>query len=267
MDSVVDSLFSGEDLDLLKEDSPTPLYHQVYVLLSGHILDGTISKGTQMPTEQQLAEIFGVSRITAKRALDELADDGLVERRRGKGTHVIYHYEPEPVLAPLTGMLERLVSMGHHTKVKVLEVEHTVPPSAIAEQLGTGKDEKVHRVVRVRRTAEDNEPFAWHESWTVGMKSGFTKEDLEGRVRLEVIKENGVQLTLVEQHLGAEKVSPRVAEELQMLPGDAGLTLVRRSYTADGKLIDLLFCIYNPKRFQYRMSLGVEDYLSSDVEG
>ena len=55
-----------------------PLYHQLYSVLKAAILDGTIAYGAQMPTEQQLAKKFEVSRITAKRAMDELASEQLV---------------------------------------------------------------------------------------------------------------------------------------------------------------------------------------------
>ena len=263
MGSIVESLFKDYELDLQKEESPTPLYHQVYSLLCSHILDGTIPLGTQMPTEQQLAELFGVSRITAKRAMDELANDELVERRRGKGSYVTHRYEPELVKAPLTGMLERLVSMGHNTLIKVIEVEEMIPPASIAKELGVTKPgETVHRLVRVRKTSDTFEPFAWHESWTRGMVSGFTKRDLENKVRLETIKENGFDLTHVEQQLSAISVNRAVADELDMIPGEAALTLTRRSYAKDGQMVDLLFSVYNPKRFQYRMSLDIEDYLS-----
>ena len=68
---------------LLRNDLPTPLYHQMFTLLRDRILSGEIPRGSRIPTEFDLAESFGVSRITAKRALDELAAEGLVERRRG----------------------------------------------------------------------------------------------------------------------------------------------------------------------------------------
>ena len=55
-----------------------PLYHQLYSVLRESILDGTIPYDAQMPTEQQLAATFDVSRITAKRAMDELAGEGPV---------------------------------------------------------------------------------------------------------------------------------------------------------------------------------------------
>ena len=58
---------------LLRNDLPTPLYHQMFTLLRDRILSGDIPCGSRIPTEFDLAEAFGVSRITAKRALDELA--------------------------------------------------------------------------------------------------------------------------------------------------------------------------------------------------
>lgn len=261
MSSPIEKLFSKRDLELMQSEAPTPLYFQMYSLLKGRILDGSIAHGIQMPTEQQLAEMFGVSRITAKRAMDELAADELVERRRGKGSHVTHHYEPEPVQAPLVGMLEKLASMGRQTRIKVLDVEKVIPPADIRSELGLAKGEKAHRVIRVR-SSEEGEPFAYYISWTVGIKKGFSKRELETNVRLDTIKENGLILSRVEQYLGADAANNEVARELELKAGAPTLTLVRHSYTKGGKLVDILFCQYNPKRFQYRMSLSMDDYHS-----
>ncbi len=259
MNAAIDNLFSKRDLEAMQSDAPTPLYHQVYTLLKSRILDGSIARGTQMPTEQQLAEMFEVSRITAKRAMDELAAEELVERRRGKGTHVTHQYKPEPVQAPLVGMLEKLASMGRRTKVKVLDVEKVVPPADIREELGLKAGEKAHRVIRVR-SSEEGQPFAYYVSWTVGIAKGFTKRDLESGVRLDIIRENGMDLARVDQFLSAEAAKAEVARELEMKVGEPALTLVRHSRTADGKLVDILYCQYNPKRFTYSMTLSMDDY-------
>jgi GntR family transcriptional regulator len=261
MESVIAKLFSERDLDSLQSEAPTPLYYQMYTLLKNRILDGSIPHGTQMPTEQQLAEAFSVSRITAKRAMDELSGEELVDRRRGKGTHVTHHYEPETVEAPLLGMLEKLSSMGRKTKVKVLDVGLLVPPGDIQVDLGLDSGEKAHRVVRVRYS-EDGTPFAHHISWTVGISSGFTERELEQRVRLDILKENGIEVNRIEQTISATAAPDFVASELGMKVGDPVLTLRRRSYTADGKVVDVLYCHYNPKRFQYRMSMGMDEYRS-----
>jgi len=261
MESVISKLFSARDLDSLQSEAPTPLYYQMYTLLKNRILDGSIPDGTQMPTEQQLAEAFSVSRITAKRAMDELSNEELVERRRGKGTHVTHHYEPETVEAPLVGMLEKLSSMGRKTRVKVLDVGKLVPPGDIQVDLGLDSGEKAHRVVRVRYS-DDGTPFAHHISWTVGVSSGFTECELEKRVRLDILKENGIEVHRIEQTISASAAPDFVARELGMKIGEPVLTLMRRSYTADDKVVDILYCHYHPKRFQYRMSMGMDEYRS-----
>lgn len=261
MESVINQLFSERELGSLQSEAPTPLYYQMYTLLKNRILDGSIPDGTQMPTEQQLAEAFSVSRITAKRAMDELAGEELVERRRGKGTHVTHHYDPETLEAPLVGMLEKLASMGRNTRVRVLDVGVLVPPGDIQVDLGLESGEKAHRVVRVR-SSEDGTPFAHHISWTIGISSGFTESELEKRVRMDILKENGIEVHRIEQTLSAAAAPDFVARELGMKEGDPVLTLLRRSYTADDKIVDILYCHYHPKRFQYRMSMGMDEYRS-----
>ena len=258
-DPVIDKLFSELELRSLRGDAPTPLYYQLYTLLKNRILDGSIAHGTQMPTEQELAQAFDISRITSKRAMDELAAEELVQRRRGKGTHVTHHYEPEPVHAPLVGMLEKLASMGRDTNVKVLDVGMLVPPGDIKVELNLADDEKAHRVIRVR-SSEDGEPFAYYISWTLGPMGGFTRQDLEARVRYDIMKEHGNTVSRIDQNMTAVMAQGDIAEILEMKAGDPILMLVRRSYTADNRLVDILYCHYNPKRFQYRMSVGMDEY-------
>jgi GntR family transcriptional regulator len=198
MSSVIELLVNERKNAALHSDTPTPLYHQMYMMLKNNIINGRIAQGTQMPTEQQLAESFSVSRITAKRAMDELAAEELVERRRGKGTHVTYQYIQKPVQAPLVGMLENLESMGRNTRIRVLDVVRTIPPADIRAELKLHKDEKIHRVIRVRST-KDGDPFAFYTSWTMGVTKDFTKRKLETIPRLEILRLNGMSLARVEQ--------------------------------------------------------------------
>ena len=257
MSELLNSLKSEWQLAQQGAMSRVPLYHQLYSILKSAILDGTIPFDAQMPTEQQLAGAFDVSRITAKRAMDELAAENLIARFRGKGSHVTYQYSPQPVRAPLVGMLENLKEMGKHSIVRVLSVEKVVPPADIREALGLGASDTVDKLVRVRSN-EEGEPFAYYVSWTVGIKKGFTKSVLERTPRLKVIRDNGIQVSKVEQVLSAESADARIAEELEVEPGAALLSIRRQSYDADGALVDVLDCLYNPKRFQYSMVLSLD---------
>ena len=257
MSELLNSLRAEWDVAQHGEMSRVPLYHQLYSVLKGAIMDGTIPHDAQMPTEQQLAATFDVSRITAKRAMDELAAENLIARFRGKGSHVIYQYTPQPVRAPLVGMLENLKEMGKHSIVRVISVEKVVPPADIREALGLSEGETVHKLVRVRSN-EEGEPYAFYVSWTVGITKGFTKRILESTPRLDVIRENGINLVKIEQTLSAENASARIADELDVEPGAALLSIRRQSYNSDGVVADVLDCLYNPKRYQYAMVLALD---------
>ncbi len=70
---------------------PVPLYHQIFLQLRGEIESGERVTGSRLPTEQELSEGFGVSRITARRVLADLAVQRFVDRKRRVGTTVIFH--------------------------------------------------------------------------------------------------------------------------------------------------------------------------------
>ncbi|CAN0214027.1 unnamed protein product, partial [Phaeothamnion confervicola] len=91
---------------------PTPLYHQIYLILREQIRAGAFESGARLPTEAEISAAYSVSRITAKRALDELAADGLVVRRRGRGTSVVGKVASEPVEANINGLIENLLMVG-----------------------------------------------------------------------------------------------------------------------------------------------------------
>lgn len=234
-----------------------PLYHQLYSVLKDSIMSGAIPYDGQMPTEQQLAATFEVSRITAKRAMDELAAEKLIARFRGKGSHVTYQYTPQPVRAPLVGMLESLAEMGKHSRVRVVSIEKVVPPDDIRERLGTGPEDTVHRLVRVRSN-EEGEPYAYYVSWTAGISRGWTRRNLESTPRLDVLRDNGIKLAKIRQVLSAKNASIKVASELGVEPGAALLSILRQSLDDKGNVVDVLDCLYNPKRYQYAMVLSVD---------
>ncbi len=234
--------------------SRVPLYHQLYSSLKRGITSGEIEYGEQMPTEQQLSDALDISRITAKRAMDELASDGLIARQRGKGSYVTYKYSPEPVKAPLLGLLENLEDMGKHSLVKVMSVEKVVPPSHVRDALNLDSGQEATKIVRTRYD-EDGNAFAFYVSWTLANLKGFTKRKVERQTRLSIIKENGISISKVEQTLGAQNADDLVANLLNVANNAALLELRRQHYDQNGNVVDVLVGLYNPKLFQYGMVL------------
>ena len=255
----LDTLFSKQAREGLSKESPTPLYYQLYSLLKGLILNGTLPLGERMPTEEQLADTFSVSRITAKRAMDELAAENLVERRRGKGTHVIYQYEQRPVKAPLTGMLQEIESMARSSSATVLECSMMQPPQDIREELELETGDTALFLERVRE--RDGIKFAYYRSWTAGVKMPRRKSLFETTPRLSYFRENGMDVTHVTQTISAAAATADQARVLGVAEGSPLLSLTRRSFNTEGDrehLRDYLQVLYNPDHFQYKMDLKIE---------
>lgn len=266
MSSVME-LFSDNQRLAINPGNPSPLYHQLYSLLKNSILTGTIGTGKQMPTELELSQGFDVSRITAKRAMDELAQESLVQRRRGKGTHVTYEYRPKPVKAPLVGMLEEIETMARHTDVKVITCEQQLPPKDVQQLMGIEEGQQALHLIRVR--AKDGEPFGYYSSWTQGLQSPITAAQLQKKTRLELFRKQGLNITHVTQTISATAADATLAEELNTEVGSPLISITRHSYSNDPSgtdptncntevLVDYLQLFYHPQRFQYRMDLQVE---------
>lgn len=252
-------LFSAREMQSLHDEAPTPLYFQLFTLLKNRILNNSIPYGEQMPTEDELAKGFGVSRITAKRALDDLAAAELVERRRGKGTFVTYAAARESMHAPLMGELEKLSNLARATHVQVLDVGKQLPPGDVAAEMGLGRGEMAWRATRIRCT-EDDVPYGHLISWTIGISRGYTKRELERRVRLDILRDNGIEIGRIEQTISAVPAQSFFADALNMNLGDPTLQMARRIFDQNDKLVDILYCHHNPRRFQFRMELDAVDY-------
>src|ERR1700752_4465586 len=116
-------------------DAGVPLHRQLFLVLHDEIDRGVIAPGEALPTEQTLCDQFGVSRITVRRALADLAERGYIERRQGVGSFVREHDPADP--SSMSGSsLDGLRQMQFQTKVDVVELGVRRPPRAVADQLG-----------------------------------------------------------------------------------------------------------------------------------
>ncbi len=256
MNQPTEELLSKLQNTSIDPNSPTPLYYQLYTMLHDAISGGQLESGSKMPSEKELAGAFGVSRITARRALDELALKNMVARHRGRGTFVDYEYQSEPIHAPLSDLMESLDHMGRDTKVKVLELEVMQPTTRIGRLFEAADDETLCHCVRVR--SNKSIPFAFYVTWTRGFDKTLTRAKLESRPRMRFFKDFGIKISKVEQYLSAEGASVEVAEALGVGTGKPLLKLVRRSLASDGKLLDHLTALYNPDLFRYKVETSLD---------
>jgi GntR family transcriptional regulator len=133
----------------LSRDLPVPLYHQVKTSLLSRIETGQWRPGDRLPSEDELADRYKVSKITVRQALRELALVGHIRREQGRGTFV---QRPPLLEGPrkLTSFSEEMRRQGVQASSAVLE-QGTVPASAdVASTLGIAEDDPVFRLRRLR---------------------------------------------------------------------------------------------------------------------
>jgi GntR family transcriptional regulator len=257
--SVSANLFNQNLRYHISADLPVPLYHQLYSLIKGFILDGSLQHGDKLPSEQELTELFKVSRITVKRAVNELAAEQLVERARGKGTHIVYKYSPKPVQAPIIGVLQEIDSIVKSSTATVLESALIKPPQSIGTEFTLKRSDSLFHLVRTRERAGG--VFGYFDSWSAGVEAPESSDIFIHESRHKYFRESGMHVSHIKQTIGAIAATPIIAMHLNIAPGAPLLSLVRRSYKQEADhevLVDYLLALYNPELFQYQMDLKLD---------
>jgi GntR family transcriptional regulator len=227
---------------------------QVYLVLRDRILSGAVGFGAKLPNENELADHHGVSRVTVRRALGELARERLIERRRSAGTRVTYRPSPAPMIADISGVLANLADMGRRTAVKLLSFDYVPAKGTVAQMLGIAPDQLLQRWVRVRSV--DGLPFSYlttHVPASVSVT--FTRQELASQPLLELLERAGVKFEHARQRISAGLATPNVAEALGLHTGSPLIELVRVVYDQAGRGVEHLHALYRPDRYAFEIDL------------
>lgn len=140
--------------------NPFPKYLQIRDILIRRF-GRDYAPGDRLPTEHKLVDEFRVSRETIRQALRGLEADGLIRRRRGKGTFLV-NLPDRALTRRLTGLVEDFTELRLDTEVRVIEAGTAFPPSDLAAALHVPTDEPMYRIRRLRYL--DGEPLAQHDA-------------------------------------------------------------------------------------------------------
>lgn len=231
-----------------------PLYHQIFLGLRDEILSGRRGFGSVLPTEHELAATFGVSRITARRALNELALHKLVERRQRVGTHVVFRAPTLPIEADINQTVESLIAFGRNTRVQVVDLAEEPASPQVAAILKLGEGAPIIRALRVRYL--DGEALGAIESHVPAAFAGnLTREQLTATPLLELLRAGGQVIGGGWQTISAIPADPALATLLGTEPRAAIIRVERLVEAADGTPLALTTAQYRGDR--YRLSLDL----------
>jgi len=232
------------------------LHRQLFLVLHDEIDRGVIAPGDALPTEQTLCEQFGVSRITVRRALADLAEQGYIERRQGVGSFVRDHGRSEQSPTDRS-YLDGLRQAQFETQVDVLELQARRPPPVIAEALGASGD--LLHIVRLRRQRRTGEPLMVTDAWLpVGLADTLTESALRRTPLYELLPDAGIRVDRVRHEITAEIAGPRNAQLLDTAIGAALLRVNRLAFVA-GAPHHQLSVLLSPSRSRVLLSQSVDE--------
>lgn len=229
---------------------------RVYLLLKDEISNGTLPEGDLLPSENRLADRFRVSRITIRKALDVLADDGLIEKRTGAGSVVLPRASSDKqISADFAGLIPQLVEIDRSTTARLLSFSYGLPPAPVAEALKLNSGEKVQSAMRVRLSG--GQPFS-HLTTHVpaNIARSYDEADLATQPLFRLLERTGVVVDSAEQSVSATLATPDVAEALDVAVGAPLLSLERVVRDKDGRGVEYLAARYRPDLFRLEMKLA-----------
>ncbi len=244
----------------MPQSMPMTKYHQIYLLLREQLHEGRFAQG--LPGELALMKQFSVARVTVRRALEQLAGEGMISREPGRGTRALGVVAANASIGPekgqrarLTGLLENLVSMGLQTKVSVLDVETVTASASVAQALQLSAGDPVQKAVRVRSTKEG--PLSHITTYVPGdIGRRFGRRELARKPILLLLEESGVKVGRAQQTISAKLADLLVARHLDVAVGSALLAVRRLIYDEQERPIQWLHGLYRPDRYEYEMQLS-----------
>lgn len=244
-----------QTLGVSRASGEPPLYYRVKSLLEERIRSGKLAPRSQLPSELELCQEFGVSRGTIREALRELVAAGLVQRLQGKGSFV----SPSPTFSPpplkYTGLLEDLYDQVTKVDVRSVEVEVRVGPAEVLRALKLEPGTAVTVVKRDRHL--DGQPFAYTINYLpTDIGSRIDPPRLRKYPLLRVLEENlGIEIDSAEQSMRATLADAAAAARLGV-PIASPLMFAERLYFARrGNPLYIANSLYRADRYQFTVHL------------
>ncbi|PRX27204.1 GntR family transcriptional regulator [Orenia metallireducens] len=182
------------------EDNNIPLYYQIENLIRGKIEKKEYSIGERIPSERELGELFKVSRMTVRKALENLVSEGILERKERKGTFVSRNNLKE--FPSLIGVNEYIKAEGMTPNNKIINKELIKPNKRIIKNLNLNSDEKVILIERL--ILADDKPVGFEQSYiSYAICPDLLEIDISQQSIYEMLRRNGHKPTKAKDETSA----------------------------------------------------------------
>lgn len=231
-------------------DGPVPKHEQLRALLEQRCTDG-LEPGAALPSERQLCEEYGVSRITVREALRQLVAEGTLVRIRGKGTFVADR--PARSQLHLASFHEDMRRLGRAPSTVVLQTELRVPPPSTTAALQIRAADKAFHIKRLRLA--DGVPISIDDAWyPQTVAPAMDRHDLTKSIYDLLRTEYGYAIDHAEQSIGAISADGELARLLGV-PAGAPILAFDRTAFAGGTRVEHSYSWYRSDRYRVQMTV------------
>lgn len=236
----------------LNKSNPVPLYYQLAEQLKEQIQAGQLEPGEQIPSERELGEQAGISRMTVRQAIGYLVNQGVLVVKQGIGTFVA-----EPKLAHdtlnLLGFTEEIMRQGGTAVSRVLEQAVVIPPASVTADLNLAPGRETVKIVRLRLSGKM--PLLLESSYLpADLCPGLERKNLAVESLYTLLEqEYGLRLKNARQTLEATIANDYESELFGIAPGTAMILLEGVTCMEHGQPVEYFKAIYRGDRFKFEL--------------
>ncbi|WP_187429743.1 HTH-type transcriptional repressor NagR [Roseobacter fucihabitans] len=225
-----------------------PRYVQLHQRLSEGVAQGVLKTGHSLPPEREIATITQLSRVTVRKAIQALAEDGIIIQRQGSGSFVA-HPTPQidQSLSRLTSFSEDMARRGMTSSSIWLERGVFMPSPDEVLALALSQDASVARLARLRTA--DGRPMAIERA---SLSTQMLPDPMGVDTSLyDALEATGLRPVRALQRISALNLDEKNANLLEVAPGKAGLRIERTSYLTDGRIVEFTQSIYRADAYNF----------------
>lgn len=226
-----------------------PLYKQIANKIKEDIIGATLSEGDAIPTETNLAQEYGVSRVTVRQAIKLLVDENLLYRVQGSGTY-ISHKKIEHNIFELQGFTEEMSKLDNNPTNEILEFQLTASSHEIMQTLNLSSGDKVYYVKRLRLA--DNEALILEESYLPVHLFPDLSIDVMKKSKYAYIDKKGYQIDKRYGELTPIMPNEEIRMHLQLEKNHPLLYLQAYSTFQDGTVFEYSKVYFHPNKYSFK---------------
>ncbi|WP_284948071.1 GntR family transcriptional regulator [Acidisoma cladoniae] len=238
-------------------DSPLPLWSQIADRLRAALERGEFIPGDRLPSEADLNEAFGVSRSTARAALDKLESEGRITRRSGIGSIVLPPQVDQPVNL-LASFAEDMRARGFMPSYRTRSVEITIATAEVAEALGLETGTPLGMIDRLllANSVVIGLSHSWLSPAIANVSNLPTRAELDsGSLYRWIEQRSGRRIAGGSEFIQAVNADEQIAASLNVAANAAVLLARRISRTADGQPIEYAMLYYRSDLYRFHIEL------------